>query len=176
MNYKKLPCLEYAEIRHIPSFPGYAATSNGEIWSARLRHRWVKMHLTSDKRGYIFAPLRRDGVYIRTGVHRLVLEAFLGPCPAGHEGSHLDGDPSNNDMHNLIWETRLDNMRRQASHGTKPSRVGPRNGRAKLKTQEAVEMKRLALLGVPHRLIARMFLVDASTVTKIHTGSSWGHI
>lgn len=42
-------------------------------------------------------------------VHRLVLEAFVGPCPDGMEGCHWDDDPDNNHVSNLRWATRSDN-------------------------------------------------------------------
>ena len=42
-------------------------------------------------------------------VHRLVLEAFVGPCPAGLECRHLDTDPLNNRLENLVWGTREEN-------------------------------------------------------------------
>jgi len=51
-------------------------------------------------------------------VHRLVLEAFRGPCPKGCEASHLDGDPGNNRLENLVWETSLLNNRRKHGHRT----------------------------------------------------------
>lgn len=51
-------------------------------------------------------------------VHRLVLEAFVGPCPPGHECCHRDGDPSNNCLDNLYWGTRSDNVRDAIQHGT----------------------------------------------------------
>src|SRR5438270_713720 len=34
-------------------------------------------------------------------VHRLVLEAFVGPRPEGLEGCHNDGSPQNNHLSNL---------------------------------------------------------------------------
>lgn len=42
-------------------------------------------------------------------VHRLVLEAFEGPCPPGMEALHADDDPSNNRRTNLRWGTRSEN-------------------------------------------------------------------
>jgi len=44
-------------------------------------------------------------------VHRLVLEAFVGPCPDGMEACHLDSDKTNNRVSNLRWDTHLENMR-----------------------------------------------------------------
>lgn len=51
-------------------------------------------------------------------VHRLVLEAFDGPCPEGMECRHLDGDPTNNRLANLRWGTRSENNLDRVAHGT----------------------------------------------------------
>src|SRR5262249_38162258 len=36
-------------------------------------------------------------------VHRLVLEAFVGPCPAGMESLHIDSNSHNPRLDNLRW-------------------------------------------------------------------------
>ena len=51
-------------------------------------------------------------------IHRLVLEAFVGPCPEGMEACHWDGDPTNNRVENLRWDTRSANARDRVRHGT----------------------------------------------------------
>lgn len=51
-------------------------------------------------------------------VHRLVLEAFVGPCPEGMESLHADGDPSNNHISNLSYNTHTVNMHDKRNHGT----------------------------------------------------------
>lgn len=43
-------------------------------------------------------------------IHRLVLEAFVGPCPEGHEGLHGDDVPNRNVLENLSWGTRSQNV------------------------------------------------------------------
>ncbi|WP_084978779.1 NUMOD4 motif-containing HNH endonuclease [Prescottella equi] len=63
----------------------------------RDRHRWVN--------------LSRDGVARPHFVHRLVLEAFIGPCPEGQVACHWDDDPDNNSVDNLRWGTLKDNAR-----------------------------------------------------------------
>lgn len=78
---------------------------------------------TPDQDGYL-----RVGLYGKSqnkkstciGVHRLVLEAFIGPCPEGCEASHLDGNHKHNSLKNLCWETHLENNRRREEHGTLP--------------------------------------------------------
>lgn len=43
-------------------------------------------------------------------VHRLVCEAFHGPCPPGMEVLHDDEDGLNNRPENLRWGTRKENL------------------------------------------------------------------
>jgi hypothetical protein len=50
-------------------------------------------------------------------VHRLVLIAFVGPCPDGMEGCHNNGVPSDNRLENLRWDTRKANMADAIEHG-----------------------------------------------------------
>jgi len=51
-------------------------------------------------------------------VHRLVLEAFIGPAPKGTICCHNDGDPTNNRLENLRWDTHSSNTRDAIRHGT----------------------------------------------------------
>lgn len=67
--------------------------------------------------GYGVASLCREGEYEKRLVHRMVLEAFVGPCPDGAEGCHFDGDPNNNALSNLRWDTRKKNIRDMLRHG-----------------------------------------------------------
>lgn len=50
-------------------------------------------------------------------VHRLVLEAFVGPRPPGQHGCHHDGDPTNNHLSNLRWDTPKSNTADMVRHG-----------------------------------------------------------
>ena len=71
----------------------------------------------SGKTGHLWLPLWRDGASKGVTIHRLVLEAFIGSCPKGMEGCHNDGDPSNNRLDNLRWDTRSENTRDAIRHG-----------------------------------------------------------
>lgn len=50
--------------------------------------------------------------------HRMVAEAFLGPCPKGLEVCHGDGNPINNRVGNLRYDTHRNNMLDAIQHGT----------------------------------------------------------
>lgn len=67
--------------------------------------------------GYVCVKLYKDGHGSHRPVHRLVLEAFVSPRPEGMEGCHYDGDPSNNAVGNLRWDTRTANAADMLRHG-----------------------------------------------------------
>lgn len=50
-------------------------------------------------------------------VHRLVLEAFVGPCPDGMVACHWDDNPENNHLNNLRWDTESSNQRDKVRNG-----------------------------------------------------------
>lgn len=68
--------------------------------------------------GYKRVSLRNLDVKKDFKVHRLVLEAFVGPCPSGMQGCHNDGDQANNHVDNLRWGTRSENEYDKVGHGT----------------------------------------------------------
>jgi HNH endonuclease/NUMOD4 motif len=64
----------------------------GGILNHRLITKIELRVLTPDKEKYMVVT--RGKLQLR--VHRLVLEAFVGPCPPGQECRHLNGNPSDN--------------------------------------------------------------------------------
>lgn len=68
--------------------------------------------------GHLTLGLYRDGKREKFLVHRLVLLAFVGPCPDGMQGCHApDPDPSNNRLSNLRWDTQSENEFDKVKHG-----------------------------------------------------------
>lgn len=78
----------------------------GGWYSRRCRGRVLKPWPVA--RGHLAVGL---GASARSLVHRLVLEAFVGPRPAGMQGLHNDDDKLNNHVANLRWGTQADNAR-----------------------------------------------------------------
>lgn len=79
------------------------------------------LNIPVNSRGYGHVKLARNGKQRHLRIHRLVLAAFIGPCPEGHEGCHIDGDPTNNQLDNLYWGTKQQNMRDKLLHGNNPN-------------------------------------------------------
>lgn len=111
----------------IPSHPGYEASDLGRIRSVprtivrgdgvRQRRTGKVLRPSSDNSGHLYVVLPDRRVH---KVHRLVLEAFIGPAPEGMEGCHENGDPADNLLGNLRWDTHSSNMFDRRRHGTDP--------------------------------------------------------
>lgn len=165
----------------VPGFTGYYATSTGEIWStwrpgsSRHHHSPLLLQCTTTKSGHKTIRARReDGTAMHVGCHCLVLLTFCGPCPEGYECRHLDGKPGHNDISNLKWGTRQENMNDRDAHG-KTAR-GTRNGKSKLTHQAVLQVAGLIRKGWPHQVIADATGVTRHNVTSIAQGSTWSHI
>lgn len=52
-------------------------------------------------------------------VHQLVLKTFVCERPEGYDSCHNDGDPSNNHLSNLRWDTCGENHKDRYKHGYK---------------------------------------------------------
>ena len=88
----------------------------GEICSVERQHKGFVLAQEQVKRsGYRRVAIGRGN---KVYVHTLVLTAFVGPCPAGCECLHGDGNRTNNCDFNLRWGTRLENVRDSIAHGT----------------------------------------------------------
>lgn len=91
---------------NIGEFPGYQASSEGEILSLLGRAPRILKPSLNPHTGYLQVCLRRDHkTYVRT-VHLLVALAFIGPQPWGMVVVHYDSDKLNNHLLNLEYETR----------------------------------------------------------------------
>ena len=71
-----------------------------KVGSGAISGRILKPSLLN---GYPSVALRKDGKSKRRYIHRLVAEAFLGPCPEGHLVHHKDEDPTNAYLTNLEY-------------------------------------------------------------------------
>lgn len=76
-----------------------------------------EMTTRADADGYLRVPLCKLGKKTSHGVHRLVLSAFEGEPQDGAHACHNDGNPANNRLTNLRWDTASANARDRVQHG-----------------------------------------------------------
>lgn len=74
--------------------------------------------LADHKFGYKLVLLSHGKRRVMKQVHSLVLEAFVGPRPPGMVTCHNNGDPADNRLENLRWDTQSNNLFDAVRHGT----------------------------------------------------------
>lgn len=118
--------------------------------------------------GYRMFAANSNGVRIGLLVHRVVLEAFVGPCPEGMQCRHLDGDKSNCKLSNLAWGTPLENSDDKFLHGT--VQLGEDHHGCKFSDEMVSSVAEMLRKGVLHKDIAEIFGVSKSWVSAVSTG------
>lgn len=67
--------------------------------------------------GHKHVTFTRPGLRMTYQVHKLIMLAFVGPCPDGLQIRHLDGMPDNNRLDNLLYGTIAENAQDRIAHG-----------------------------------------------------------
>lgn len=83
-----------------------------------LRLKSRIMQLTPDKDGYLTVCLQKYGVRQVRKVHKLVAEAFIGPCPEGQQVCHNSKTVTDNSVGNLRYDTAKNNNLQRRKDGT----------------------------------------------------------
>jgi len=124
--------------------------------------------------GYPAYSLSVGGLSKTRFAHRLVLEAFVGPCPDGMEACHHNDVKADPRLANLRWDTRKSNAADMVRNGR--AAAGQRNGASKLTEDDVREIRRLRSSGVKQRDVARLFGVSQGTVSFIALRQTWRHV
>lgn len=96
----------------------YEVSDQGRVRSlprTTTKGRVLKLRLAE---GYPAVSLSKEAVVRTRKVHKLVIEAFIGPCPEGLEVRHLNGVSTDARLLNLRYGTRSENARDRVLHGT----------------------------------------------------------
>ena len=93
------------------------------------------------------------------------------------EVNHIDGDKTNNLYTNLEWVTSQENQIHAVQSGAQIIHKGEKNGKAKLKEYQVLEIREKYKLGTfYHRELAEMYNVSRETIGDIVNRKSWKHI
>jgi NUMOD4 motif-containing protein len=133
------------------------------------------------RRGAVLQPIAYGGGYLKVNlwkknkcrpspIHALVLEAFVGPRPAGQYGCHNNNIPGDNRRWNLRWDTPKANSADQIKHGTK--RLADRHHNAKL-TSDAVREIRATTKRGTGVILAKKFGVTDGTISMVRSRKIW---
>jgi len=98
--------------------------------------------------------LRKNGKIFQKRVHCLVLESFCGLCPQGMKGCHNDGNPLNNNLVNLRWDSPL----------------------SKISETDVIEIFKQVHNGIHHSILADKFNVSVSAILAIKYKRNWKRV
>lgn len=124
--------------------------------------------------GYRRVVLSSSGRMRGFYVHHLVLLAFIGPRPAGHECCHGNRDKTDNHLGNLRWGTKAENAADTVRHGLSPK--GERNGSAKLTAAAVRSIRAAHACGTTLADLARQHGVTKLNIRAVILRRTWKHV
>lgn len=117
-------------MKEIPDFAGYYADEKGFIYttlqkgcsnrydlSKRIPPKVLNIRKTNKDYGRVY--MRRESTNSREDVyiHRIIAELFISNPSNLPEVNHIDGNRLNNNVNNLEWVDRIDNIKHAMEHG-----------------------------------------------------------
>lgn len=171
------------DLRPVPGRPGYHVSADGRVFSDWTPSRQTPRRsrgIDPAQRHELARPMAPVGYLIvssrprlpREFVHRLVLLAWIGPCPKGQQARHLDGNRLNNHLSNLAWGTPKENQADRIRHGT--ACFGAKNPTAKLTEEQVREILRTP--NPNHCHMAVRYGVNRTAIQKVLARQTWRHI
>jgi hypothetical protein len=163
--------------RLVPGIHGYRVSAIGRVqscWIKGCRSRpegsWHDLNPLIDKGGYLYVRLTINGRNTRRYIHELVLTTFDRTRPDGLECRHLNGNPLDNRWpENICWGTPSENITDEY-----------RNGRfchwARIRPEDASEIRRLYIQGLLQKDIAVMYGLTPSQISQIVNRKTWKRV
>lgn len=162
-----------------------------KLWKRIVGHENYEISNYGEVRSYICSNgLRKEPKIIKTypttripyrqvkltkgkmgSVHRLVAEAFVKRIEGKNHVGHINGDPSDNRCINLKWVTPKENSADRVVHKTLAK--GERNGKSKLTSIEAKNIKSEWLNGQSQVSLAKKYGVATGTIWCVVHDRTW---
>ena len=168
----------------VPGYGGHYEASN--LGNIRVKDRVVvRKHSTggmanffykgrllkpcrSDKYNHQVVHIGYDGKKENVLVHKMVMLAFVGPCPEKMECCHGNGDAADNRIENLRWDTHQENNQDRKKHGRYAS--GEAHPMAKLTLEQ---VKQIRLSSKPSKDLCKEFGIAMSHLHRIKNKEAW---
>lgn len=137
----------------------------------------------STRAGHILSWTRDSDGYAQVGlsvsasksytrqIHRLVIAAFLGARPPGHDIDHIDGDRENPRLSNLRYVTHARNIRLSMESTMK--RTGRHYHCASLAPAQVTCIRLLVSAGAQQKRVARWFGSNKNVVNALVKGKTY---
>ena len=155
----------------IPEFPDYKINTSGDVWSVKSKKILNK---PTTQKGYVRYTLYKNKKPFSKSAHSLVLSVFVGNRPAGMQIAHLDGNPENNSLENLVYCTASENEAHKENHGTKAKHEN--HGSAKLCLKDVAHIRRTYKCrdkNYGSAALAKKYGVTRASINSVVRGETW---
>ena len=160
------------EFKIVDGFERYFIGNFGSVFSTIRATRFLKWMF--NPHGYPYVQLMATGASESTRklVHVLVAHAFIENFNNLPTVNHINGIKHDNHFENLEWATYSDQQEHALSTGLNSS-FGETHYAAVLTWDDVDEIRRLAMIGIYHRDIAKQFGCGRANITKIVNRHRW---
>ena len=156
----------------------YEISNHGRICSL-VRKTPRLMHPGTGTHGYLYVLLRKgDGKKHVRLIHRLVVEAFIGPISPKMDVNHKDGQKKFNHIENLETMSRSENQLHafRVLHRTIKTPKGSEHGASVLTEKQVLQIRASNKGGASLNDLTKQFLCSKSAIAHIVKRRSWTHI
>jgi hypothetical protein len=154
-----------------------------DLGNVRSLHKSARRRLRGDLLSPAFAgedpphwcvSLTKGGKAKTWRIHRLVMEAFVGPCPEGQEVRHGPGGNLDSRLVNLCYGTHTENVADMVRDGTRLR--GEQVGGSRLTEQIVIECRRRYAAGETQTALCTEFGVSSAVLSQAITGARWAWV
>jgi len=162
-------------------YPTYEVSNLGRIktfnWKNSGQTRIMKPAI--DKSGYLRTMLKDENGKITTiKVHRVILNTFKYRSDyKKYEVNHKDGNKQNNNIDNLEWVTRKENIQHCIDNNLQYVLKGEEIGNSILKENDVIYIRNnFKPRVITRKMLASKFNVSEGTIKDILSRRSWKHV
>ncbi len=149
---------------------GYEVSSHGRVRNTKTG-RVLKQ---GDANGYARVTPSIRGKSINVSVHKAVAKAFIGRCPRGMEVNHKNGNKKFNNVTNLEYMTRKQNVQHAYDTGLGKGLRGENSGSSKLTYRQVRRIRLHYAKGKSSQAeLAERYDVTQSAVKNIVNNKTW---
>lgn len=124
--------------------------------------------------GYLFVALCKNGIPRPHSIHRLVAAAFIGPCPESHEVNHKNYNRLDNNIGNIEYLTKADNVRHGRLNIKKHTSLrGTMVPNAIMNEAIVKEIRQRRSVGESYSQIAVAMNLKKHNVASVASGKQW---